>query len=42
MKFARALGVLLQAIVLGVLLFTSIGSLVALEADARVFRYQAF
>jgi len=41
-KFARVLGTFLQAVILGFLLFVSVGSLVALETDARVFRYQAF
>jgi hypothetical protein len=42
MSRARALGILVQAIVLGTLLFFSVGRLVALETGARVFRYQAF
>jgi len=42
MKIARFLGILLQAIILGFLLFVSVGSMVAIETDARVFRYQAF
>jgi hypothetical protein len=42
MKFARSLGILIQAVILGFLLFVSVGSMVAMETDARVFRYQAF
>jgi len=42
MKISRLLGIILQALVLGLLLSVSIGKLVALETDARVFRYQAF
>jgi hypothetical protein len=42
MKIARLLGILLQIIVLGTTLSIAIGKLVALETDARVFRYQAF
>jgi hypothetical protein len=41
-KIARLLGITLQAIILGILLLVSLGKLVALETDARVFRYQAF
>lgn len=42
MKIARFFGILFQAIILGFLLFVSVGSMVAIETDARVFRYQAF
>lgn len=42
MKIARFLGLLVQALVLGFLLFVSVGNMVAVETDARVFRYQAF
>jgi len=41
-KFWRWAGITLQAIVLGILLSLAIGKLVALETDARVFRYQGF
>ncbi|MDM8559129.1 hypothetical protein [Candidatus Parabeggiatoa sp. HSG14] len=41
-KIARLLGITLQALVLGILLFIAIGQLVALETDARIFLYQAF
>jgi len=36
------LGIAVQAIVLGILLFIVIGRLVAMETGARLFRYQAF
>ncbi len=42
MSLPRLFGIVLQALVLGTLLFFAIGSLVALAADARIFRYQAF
>jgi len=42
MSRARCLGVLLQALILGSLLFLALGQLLALGADARIFRYQAF
>lgn len=41
-KIARLLGISIQAIVLGLVLSVAVGKLVALETDARVFRYQAF
>lgn len=41
-SLARGLGKLFQALILGVALFLAIGGLVALEAGARLFRYQAF
>jgi len=42
MRMARITGILIQALVLGTLLFFAIGRLVAIESGARVFRYQAF
>lgn len=42
MKIARWIGIFLQALVLGVLLFFAIGELIAIEGDARVFRYEAY
>lgn len=42
MSWSRILGILLQAVVLGVLLLLAIGKLVALETGARIFQYQAF
>jgi len=41
-KVARLLGITLQALVLGTLLFVAVGQLVALKTDARIFFYQAF
>ena len=42
MRLPRLLGIVLQALVLGVFLFLAVGRLVGLEAGARIFRYQAF
>ena len=42
MTFARICGIVVQAIILGILLFIAIGELVELETGARIFRYQAF
>ena len=42
MTRSRLIGILFQALVLGSMLFFSIGKLVALESGALVFRYQAF
>lgn len=42
MTFARACGIAVQALVLGVLLFIAVSKLMELEAGMRVFRYQAF
>lgn len=42
MTFAKWLGIVVQAIVLGVLLFFALGELAGLEGGARIFRYQAF
>lgn len=42
MSAARWLGVALQALVLGLLLFLAIGELIALENDARVFLYEGY
>jgi len=39
---ARAAGALLQALLLGFMLFFATGQLVAVQTDARVFRYQAY
>lgn len=41
-KLLRWLGICIQAIVLGILLYFAIGKLIALETGARVFRYQGF
>lgn len=38
---ARAFGAVLQAAILGLLLFAALAQLVAIETDARVFQYQA-
>jgi len=42
MTVSRTLGIVLQAIILGVLLFFAVGKLIAVESGARVFVYQAF
>lgn len=42
MRLSRMLGIVIQAVVLGTLLFLAVGQLVGLEAGARIFRYQAF
>ena len=42
MKLARALGIVVQAVVLGVLLFYALGWLLGMETGARIFRYQGF
>ncbi len=42
MTVARWAGIVLQAIVIGTLLFLAVGNLVAIESGARIFRYQAF
>lgn len=39
---ARWAGIVLQATVLGILLFIAAGKLIAMESGARLFRYQAF
>jgi len=41
-KLARFLGITVQALVLGLLLVVSVGQLIALKTDARIFYYQAF
>ena len=41
-RLFRGAGMVVQAVMLGVLLFLAVGGLVALESGARVFRYQAF
>jgi hypothetical protein len=41
-RFAYFLGVLVQALVLGILLFFAIGRLIGMSAGARIFQYQAF
>ena len=41
-RLARAAGVLLQAVILGYLLFFAIMRLVAMGSGATVFRYQGF
>lgn len=42
MKFSRFLGIVLQAAVLGALLFLAIVKLSAQSAGLRVFQYQGF
>lgn len=42
MSPARRLGQVLQALLLGLLLALALGQLVAVEQDARVFRYEAY
>ena len=42
MSRARWFGVLFQALILGSLLFLALGQLLAISADARIFRYQGF
>ena len=42
MSIARLSGVVLQAVILGTLLYFAVGKLVAIESGARIFRYQAF
>jgi hypothetical protein len=42
MKWARWAGVLLQALVLGALLFLAVARLVAIQTDSRIFQYQDF
>ena len=39
---ARLLGMLLQGLVLGLLLWAALVQLMILELDARIFRYQNF
>lgn len=41
-RLAYAAGILLQAVVLGVLLFLALVELGALASGARVFHYQGF
>ena len=41
-KIARFLGITVQALILGLLLFVAVGQLIALESDTRIFFYQAF
>lgn len=42
LRLARFAGIVLQALILGTLLFVAIGQLVALGTGTRLFRYQAF
>ncbi len=42
MKLARVTGIVLQAVVLGTLLFLAIVKLTAHGADMQVFQYQGF
>ena len=42
MSYARMLGMIFQAAVLGSLLFLAIMKMLALDANARVFQYQGF
>lgn len=42
MKFARYLGWIVQALVLGVLLFIAIANLISVGSGASIFRYQGF
>ena len=42
MTKARLLGIAVQALCLGTLLFLAVCKMVSLESGARVFRYQGF
>lgn len=42
MKTARWAGILLQALVMGILLFLAIAKLMVIHSGARVFRYEGF
>ena len=42
MKYARWIGIIFQALMLGGLLFLAIGKMVAMATGARVFEYQGF
>jgi hypothetical protein len=42
MNLPRALGVLVQALVLGSLLFLALANLIGATGGARIFRYQDF
>jgi len=42
MTISRFIGILLQAAVLGTLLFVAIVKLTAHDADMRIFQYQGF
>ena len=41
-RYARYAGALLQAAILGFLLFAAVSRLIAIESGARVFQYQAW
>jgi hypothetical protein len=41
-RWARVTGIVLQGVTLGVLLFGALVMLLAVQADARLFRYQVF
>lgn len=41
-KFMRILGILIQAVLGGILFFIAVSSLIGLETGARIFRYQGF
>jgi hypothetical protein len=41
-KLARSAGVVVQAVVLGYLLFFAVMRLAAIESGATIFRYQGF
>jgi hypothetical protein len=42
MKYARLAGIVVQALILGTLLFVAVGRLMVTEEGSRVFRYQGF
>ena len=41
-RAARIAGLIVQALILGTLLYAALGRIVALETGAQIFRYQAF
>ncbi len=41
-RLAHLTGLILQVLIMGTLLYASIGRIVAIEAGARIFRYQGF
>jgi len=42
MKFCRWMGIIIQAIVIGTLLFVAVVKLTSAHTDARIFQYQGF
>ena len=42
MRFAKWAGIVVQAIVLGGLLFLAVMKMIAIQSGARVFQYQGF